>query len=112
MSPRDKPVIWLHGEVRTPPFSTAARTEVGYLLRQLQRGDHISLPRSRPMPSIGPHCHELRIQDESVSWRIIYFVDAAAVVVLEIFNKTTRRTPKPIIEACRERLARYSKAGS
>ena len=31
--------MWLHGEVRTPPLSAAARLEAGVLLRRLQRGD-------------------------------------------------------------------------
>jgi len=65
MSPGDKPLVWLHGEVRTPPFSKAARLEAGLLLRSLQRGENLSLPQSRPMPSIGPRCHELRIIDEN-----------------------------------------------
>src|SRR5438552_12815626 len=38
MSPQDKPLAWLHGEVKTPPFSKAARIDAGYLLRQLQQG--------------------------------------------------------------------------
>jgi hypothetical protein len=51
MAPTDKPLAWLHGEVKTPPFSAAARLEVGLLLRQLQRGVLLGLPHSRPMPS-------------------------------------------------------------
>jgi hypothetical protein len=35
--PTDKPLVWLHGEVKTPPLSTAARIEAGVLLRRLQR---------------------------------------------------------------------------
>jgi len=31
MSPNDKPLVWLHGEVQTPPFSKTARLEAGYL---------------------------------------------------------------------------------
>jgi hypothetical protein len=47
----DKPVACLHGEVKTPPFSKAARMEVGVLLRKLQRCERLSMPHSRPMPS-------------------------------------------------------------
>jgi len=47
-----KPVFWMKGQVRTPPFSTAARIEAGMLLRRLQRGEKLSLPHSRPLPSI------------------------------------------------------------
>jgi phage-related protein len=103
----DKPLVWLRGEVRTPPFSTSARVEAGVLLRRLQRGEKLSLPHSRPMPSIGSRCHELRIPDESVTWRIIYRIDSDAVVIAEVFEKKTGKTPKHVIETCRSRLRRY-----
>ena len=48
----DKPLVWLHGEVKTPPFTTTARLEAGVLLRRLQRGEKLALPHSRPMPAI------------------------------------------------------------
>jgi hypothetical protein len=44
----DKPLVWLRGEIKTPPFSAAARVEAGVLLRRLQRGEKLALPRSRP----------------------------------------------------------------
>lgn len=110
MSPGDKPLVWMHGEVKTPPFSTLARIEAGFLLRRLQRGDKIGLPHSRPMPSIGRRCHELRIPDENVSWRIVYRIDTDAVVILEVFSKKTGKTPKSIIETCKVRLREYDNA--
>jgi phage-related protein len=110
MSPRDKPLAWLHGKVRTPPFSAAARLEAGHLLRLLQKGHALSLPQSRPMPVIGPRCHELRVPDERLTWRIIYRVDADAVVILEVFAKKTAQTPQEIIAACRARLREYDDA--
>src|SRR5439155_3303598 len=94
MSPQDKPLAWLRSEVKTPPFSKAARIEAGYLLRQLQRGETLSMPHSRPMPSIGPRCHELRVDDEKKTWRILYRVDTDAIVIMEVFSKKTPRTPK------------------
>ncbi len=107
MSPNDKPLVWLSGEVKTPPFSQAARLEVGYLLRALQRGDKLSMPLSRPMPSIGPRCHELRIVDERIDWRVVYRIDTDAIVILEVFEKKTRSTPRQIIEVCKRRLKDY-----
>jgi len=77
----DKSLVWLRGEVKTPPFSQAARVEAGVLLRQLQGGAKLGLPHSRPMPGIGARCHELRIVDEGATWRIIYRLDADAVAV-------------------------------
>ena len=107
MSPEDKPLVWLHGELKSPPFSKAARRETGFLLRRLQQGDQLGMPRSRAMPSIGPRCHELRITDEDAQWRIVYRTDPDAVVIVEIFRKKTRKTPANIIAASKARLRRY-----
>jgi phage-related protein len=110
MSPEDRPLVWLHGTVRTPPFSVAARLEGGVLLRRIQRGDKVGLPHSRPMPSIGRRCHELRIPDEDGTWRIVYRLDADAVVILEVFSKKSQQTPKHVIDSCKERLKMYDRA--
>ena len=107
MSPQDKPLAWMHGEIKTPPFSKAARLEAGYLLRLLQRGDKIGMPHSRPMPSIGKRCHELRISDGGVNWRIIYRIDSEAIVIAEVFSKKTGKTPNTVIETCKARLREY-----
>ena len=103
----DKPLAWLHGEVKTPPFSRKARLEAGILLRLLQRGELIEMPRSRPLPAVGPRCHELRISDQDVSWRIVYRIDPDAIVLLDVFNKKSNKTPRRIIEVCRKRLKDY-----
>jgi phage-related protein len=102
-----KPLIWLEGEIKTPPFSRAARLEAGFLLRRLQLGEKLSLPHSRPMPLIGPRWHELRIQDESATWRIVYRVDPDGIVIVDIFAKKTQRTPAAVIERCKARLKGY-----
>ena len=107
MSSEDKPLVWMHGEVKTPPFSKLARLQAGFLLRLLQRGEKIAMPHSRPMPSIGRRCHELRVPDDKVSWRIVYRIDADAVVILEVFSNKTGKTPKSIIDICRSRLREY-----
>jgi len=107
MSPKDRPLTWLHGEVRTPPFSKAARLEAGFMSRALQRGEKPSMPHLRPMPSIGPRCHELRIVDERVDWRIFYRVDSDAIVIVEVFQKKTTRTPQSVIDACKRPLVQY-----
>ena len=107
MSDADKPLVWLHGEVRTPPFSTEARREAGFLLRSLQRGIALAMPRSRPMPTIGPRCHELRVVDAGVAWRIVYRIDPDAIVIAAVFAKRDRKTPLVLIETCKVRLSRY-----
>ena len=37
MNPQHKSLAWTHCEVTTPPFSTLARVDAGFLLRRLQR---------------------------------------------------------------------------
>ena len=105
----DKPLVWLGGEVKTPPFSQGARIEAGFLLRQLQAGKVLALPHSRPMPVIGARCHEIRIQDKNRTWRIIYRTDFDAVIIAEVFAKTTQTTPKSVIEISKRRLAEYDR---
>jgi phage-related protein len=108
--PGDKPLVWLHGEIKTPPFSQAARIEAGYLLRLLQKGQAVGMPHSRPMPVVGPRCHELRVRDAGADWRIVYRLDSDAVVILEVFTKKTRATPKTVIDACTRRQGEYDRA--
>ena len=112
MKREDKPLVWLQGEVKTPPFSANARLEAGLLLRRLQRGEKLSLPHSRPMASIGKRCHELRIQDQRATWRIVYRIDDDAVVILEVFSKRTQATPRTTIEVCKARLRQYDEVNS
>jgi phage-related protein len=84
--------------------------EAGYLLRQLQKGEMLSLPQSRPMPSIALRCHELRINDEKETWRIVYRIDEDAILVVEVFSKKSAKTPKGIVDLCQNRLKEYDNA--
>lgn len=80
---------------------------MGFLLRLLQRGETIAMPHSRPMPSIGRRCHELRIRDDKLSWRIVYRIDEDAIVIADVFSKKTGKTPKSVIDTCKTRLREY-----
>ncbi len=70
------------------------------------------MPDSRPMPGIGPRCHELRIRDpgKSVTWRIIYRTDIDAVVIGDVFAKKSQQTPKNVIDVCKRRFRLYDDA--
>lgn len=103
----DKPLVWLQGAIKTPPFSRPARLEAGFLLRLLQKGETLALPHSRPMLLVGARCHELRINDKNKTWRIIYRLDTDAIVILAVFAKQTRQTPPAVIEKCKRRLREY-----
>ena len=103
-----KPLVLLHDEIKSPPFSAVARIEAGTLLRFLQEGESLSMPQSRPMPSIGRRCHELRIRDENATRRIFYRIDADAILVAGVLiSKTTQTTPKHVIDLCKGRLKQY-----
>jgi phage-related protein len=106
-----KPLVWLHGEIKTPPMSVHVRLEAGHLLRRLQRGEFLAMPESRAMPAIGPRCHELRVGDADVTWRVFYRIDPDAIVILEVVKKKTPKTPKTVLQACRRRLANYDEIG-
>lgn len=59
------------------------------------------------MPSIGARCHELRVNDEKATWRIIYRIDQDAIVMLDVFSKKSNKTPKKIIDVCKQRIRDY-----
>lgn len=102
-----KELIILHGEIKTPPLSKEVRREAGYLLRMLQEGEMLGMPHARPMPGIGKHCYELRLNDAGKTWRLIYRLDADAIIIAEVFCKKTRTTPDSVIQECRKRLRHY-----
>jgi phage-related protein len=105
-----KPLFWLDEKIKTPPFSKGAREEAGTLLRQLQEGESLGMPRSRPMPTIGIRCHELRVRDENRNWRLIYRIDSDAIVVAMVIAKTTQATPDLVIKQAKARLRMYDDA--
>ncbi len=109
MATQGKPIAWLHGEIKTPPMSKEARIQGGWLLRRVQTGEKLSMPESRPMPRLGPRCHELRFSDgqRQIEWRLVYYVGNGAIAVLEVFAKRSRETPEDVVATCRRRLADF-----
>ncbi len=63
------------------------------------------------MPTVGKRCHELRVNDENETWRIIYRTDKDAIVIVEVFSKKSKQTPQSIIRVSRSRLAEYDSIG-
>ena len=72
--------------------------------------EKLSMPQSRPMPSIASGCHELRINDQGLTWRLMYRIDADVILILAVFAKKTEKTPDDIIRTCRNRLRDYEDA--
>lgn len=105
-----RPVVWLRGRVKTPPFTPSGRIEAGLLLGLLQAGARLSMPHSRPLPTIGPRCSELRVRDAEHNWRFVYRLDEDAVIVVDVFAKKSQRLPDEIVRQCRARLRAYDEA--
>ena len=102
--PSRRPLVWLHGEVKTPPFTAEGRQEAGILLRLLQEGSRLSMPQAEPLPEVGPRCGALRVRDAEHNWRIMFRIDPDAILVLEVYSKKTRKIPDEVIERCQRRL--------
>jgi phage-related protein len=62
------------------------------------------------MPRIRPRCHELRVNDSTGNWRLMYRIDGDAIVIAEVFSKKTQATPSAVIERCRKRFKEYDNA--
>ena len=108
----DKEIRWLsQSTLRTPPVGSQARQAMGALLRLLQRGERLTMPHSRPMPTVGRGCHELRVRDgeTGLTWRLVYRMDTDAIVVAHWWAKKTARTSKADLALCEQRLARYDR---
>lgn len=83
-------------------FPEDARHDAGYPLEKLQRGEQPD--DFKPMPSIGKGVEELRIWDDSGTYRVIYTARLAdAVYVLHAFQKKTPTTAKRDLELARKR---------
>jgi phage-related protein len=83
------------------------REDLADAIARLERGHVLSMPLSRPMPSIGKGVHELRLKDRSGVYRVIYFLAGASQIwLLHAFKKTTQTTSKQDIEIAKDRLKR------
>lgn len=98
MNPKDKVLVWREGKMKNTFFSSEARIEAAYRLQLLQKGGSLSMPQSCPVTSMGKGCHELRINDENKTLRIIYRIEDDSIVVVHVFAKKTNKTLKQIKE--------------
>ncbi|MGD9635350.1 MAG: type II toxin-antitoxin system RelE/ParE family toxin [Pirellulales bacterium] len=105
--PTRKPLVWLQGEIKTPPFTAKGRQEAGMLLRLLQQGEQLNMPQAEPLPNVGPRCGALRVRDADHNWRIMYRADSDAILVLDVYSKKTRKIPDEVVRRCQERQKRY-----
>ena len=80
------------------------------LLRRLQQGEQLGMPQAERLPDVGKRCGALRVRDAEHNWRIMYRIDADAILILEVYAKKTQKIPDEVIQRCQERLKRYDVA--
>jgi len=100
-----KPVCFLGNSLELlRDFPEDVRQDVGYQLDQVQRGKQ---PRDfKPMPTVGKGVEELRVWDETGTYRVIYIARLEqAVYVLHTFQKKTQATSKRDVELAKNRYA-------
>lgn len=86
-------------------FSKEVRLEIGKAIFDLQKGETLSMPLSRPMGVVAPGVHELRVKDRAGIYRVFYLTKLKeSVLVFHAFTKKTQETPKHEIEVGRKRL--------
>src|SRR5882762_10956871 len=75
-------------------FPDDVRRELGKAIFDLQKGQKISMPLSRPMPSVAAGVEELRVKDRTGAYRVFYYLRLAdSVLIFHAFAKKTRTTP-------------------
>jgi phage-related protein len=89
-------------------FPEDARHDAGYQIDKVQRG--LQPDDFKPMPGIGKGVEEIRIWDESGTYRVVYTARLAdAVIVLHAFQKKTQTTSKRDIDLAKERFTEFMK---
>ena len=91
-------------------FPKEVKGELADAVARLEIGHMLSMPLSRPMPSIGKGVHELRFRDRSGVYRVVYYLaGAGAVYLLHAFMKEKGQTPRQNIEIVKKRLREVTK---
>lgn len=86
-------------------FPDEVRREIGQAIFELQKGNQLSMPLAKPMPSVEHGVEELRVKDKSGAFRVFYFTRLVdRIIIFHAFQKKTQKTPKYEIEVGRKRL--------
>ena len=89
-------------------FPDDAKRDAGYQLDRVQHG--LQPEDFKPMPTIGKGVEEIRVRDDSGTYRVIYTARLAdAVYVLHAFQKKTQATSKRDIELAKQRFVLLSR---
>lgn len=104
-----KPVEFLGNSLEAlKDFPDGARRDAGFQLDKVQRGEE---PDDwKPINTIGAGVKEIRIWDDSGTFRVIYLAKlAGAVYVLHCFQKKAQETSQNDINVARKRFRKLMK---
>ena len=102
-----KPITFLGDSLsRLRDFPQEARSEAGFQLRKVQRGND---PTDwKPLKTVGPGVREIRIRENSGAFRVVYPATVAdTVLVLHAFQKRTQQTAQHDIDLATNRLKEW-----
>jgi phage-related protein len=89
-------------------FPEGVRKDLGKAIFDLQRGEILSMPLSRPMPSVGPGVEELRIRDRSGIYRAFYYAKLArGLLILHAFVKKSSATARRDLDLGKRRYQEW-----
>ena len=97
--------LWFLGDSRKvlQEFPKDARREAGYQLELVQMG--LPAVDFKPVQRVGKGVEEMRVRDESGTYRVLYTARLAeAVYVIHAFQKKARTTSQRDIEIARDRF--------
>ncbi len=86
-------------------FPSKVKQGLGQAILELQKGFHLSMPLSKPMPTVAIGVEEIRIKDDSGIFRTLYFKKSSqGILIFHAFVKKTQKTPNNEIKLARKRL--------
>lgn len=86
-------------------FPVEVRKAIGKAILELQKGYNLTMPLSRPMPSVALGVEELRVKDLAGIYRTFYYKKSVrGILVFHAFVKKTQKTPDREITLGRKRL--------
>jgi phage-related protein len=86
-------------------FPKDVRRGFGKAIFDLQKGEKLAMPLSRPMPSVASGVEELRVKDRSGAYRVFYYTKLAdSILIFHAFGKKTEKTPLDEIGLAQIRL--------
>ena len=97
----------LHSKAREvlKTFSKDVRQSVGKAILDLQKGYNLSMPFSRPVPSVALGAEELRIKDSTGIYRVFYYKKLQrGILIFHAFAKKNQKTPHHEVILGRKRL--------